>query len=671
LLTIVSHALESQAALILLDGCEHVIDKLPRIVDQILGRCPMSRILITSRERLSVTGEAVFELGPLEMGNDSASSQLLADRAGFILGELDDDTKAAVTEIGRRLSGMPLALELAAARWESMTPEALMSQLDDQMTLLTVKRNADRRHTSIVAALDWSYSLFTQGEQDAFRRLSVFRGEISTDGAELVLDTDAPTEVLRDLADRSALVSLPGGGYQMLEPVRQYAWKRLDESGDLDATRTRYTEWIIQRCRWIADELNVARSPTSLAVLRSEGPEIATIAAWSLEHNRPDIVLSIIAALGRVWWQALDPTMIQQTAVGALNHPDAPTGDVAIQALAHTAFLHRTTDKETTRQLVARLESVSEEVTDPATQVIVLQMKALLPQRGAAMYGTDEHDIIIEKRLGLLDESLEVARSIGIPVEPELYNRAILLEALRRYDEADEDLKSLLAWAGESNPVDRGAALVRLAISNLRRSRFSQGVDMAREATRLLLDTGQMGLAGDAAWVRSYGHFYMHEYRRGLRWVARGNEYFRFVGMPPARQWNPVHVAMFAAALENWDEVEETVGAFIDRAPDRSEHIARRSFLLGHPSVGSPFIRVLYPAARWLIAQGRYVEAAQIVSAAPGAREQTGLSEWDMEAVLDLGDELSRYSSEDHPETLEDLFQFISDCFQSDPDAIS
>lgn len=671
LLAIVSHALKNQTSMILLDGCEHIIDQLPRIVDQILGRCPTSRILITSRERLSVPGEAVFELGPLEVGDDSASSQLLADRAGFILGEIDDDTVAAVSEIGSRLSGMPLALELAAAQWASMTPKALVAQLDDQMALLTVKRNADRRHTSIAAALDWSHSLFTPGEQDAFQRLSVFRGEISTDGAELVLDTDTPTEILRDLFDRSALVSLPGGGYQMLEPVRQYAWKRLDESGNLDATRLRYTEWIIQRCRWIADELNVARSPASLAILRSEGAEIAAIAAWSLEHNRPDIVLSIIAALGRVWWQALDPTLIQQTALGALNHPDASTGDLAIQALAHTAFLHRTTDREATRQLVARLESVSKEVTDPATRVIVLQMRALLPQSRSAIYGTDEHDAIIAKRLELLDESLQIAGDLGIPKEPELYNRAILLEALRRFDEADKDLQSLLAWAGTSNSVDRGAALVRLAMSNLRRSRFSEGVDMAREATRLLLDTGHLGMAGDAAWVRSYGHFYMHEYRRGVRWVDRGDEYYRFVGMPPAREWNPVHVAMFAAALENWEEVAETVGAFIDRAPDPSDPVARRSFLLGHPSVGSPFIRALYPAARWLVAQGRFLEAAQIVTAAPRAREQSGLSEWDMEAVLSLRDGLSEYPAEDHPETLEDLFQFISGCFRPDLSVVS
>jgi len=659
----VSHALDGTTTMILLDGCEHVVDQLPPIVDELLGRCPSIRILITSRERLSIAGEGVFELGPLSHGDGSDSDRLFAHRAGVALEELDPETRVIITEVGERLSGMPLALELAAARWESMTPRDLVAQLDDQLTLLSARRGADRRHTSIVAALDWSHNRFDPATREAFRRLSAFRGEIQPEGAKRILGVADPIPILQDLVDVSMLVFTADGEHQMLEPIRQYAWKQLEESGDLDETRQRYVMWIIERCSSISRELNVTRSPSALTSLRSEGSEIAAIAAWALEHDQPDVVLSIVAAVGRIWWLALDPSLLRDTAVSALDHPQATTGDVMIRAVAHTAFLYRTTDRATTRGLMKRLGSIAKEPMDPGTTAIVLQMRALLSQSPPAIYGTEDHDRIITGRLALLDESFGIAKRVGSPTEPELYNRSYLLEALRRFDEADKALETLLNWASESNSVDRGSALIRLAMSKLRRSAYSEGVDMAGEATRLLLDAGHLSMAADAEWVRSYGHFYLGEYKQGLRWLQRGDEHYRLVGMPPARIWNPVHFAMFAAAFERWDDVEAAIGDFVTRAPDSTRSTARMSFLLGHPSVGSTFIRALYPSARWLIAQSRYAEAAQIVAAAPDAQRETGLSEWDMGAVLGLTDELSSYSAFDHPETLEDLFVFIAERF--------
>jgi predicted ATPase/DNA-binding SARP family transcriptional activator len=664
-LAMVGHALDGHPTLILFDGCEHVVDELPTVIHQLLGRCPSARVLITSRERLSIPGEDVFELGPLAHGRNSDSDRLFADRAGIALESLDDDARRSISQIGERLSGMPLALELAAARWGSVVPGELVERLDDQLNLLAARRWADPRHRSMIAALDWSYDHFSPHHQLAFRQLAVFRGDIHVAGAARVLGAEHPETILRDLADLSVLIAEPDDRFRMLEPVRQYAWSRLEDSGDLDATQMRHAAWIVTCCEWIEHEYNVARSSTALTVLRAEGPEIAAVASWALEQDRPEIVLSIVAAVGRIWWQALDPLLLNDIAVAALDHPAVPQGNLAIRALAHTAFLHRTTDKELTKELVRRLTSESRDVTDPPTRFIVLQMRALLSQHRAAVYGTSTHDSTIVERLALFDESVGVARELEHPIEPEFYNRAYLLEALRRFDEADEGLETLLEWAGDSNPTDRGAALIRLAMSNLRRSSHLQAVNMAREASRLLLDTGQLSIAADAEWVRSYGHFYLGQYDKGLRALRRGDALYRQVGMPPAAVWNPVHVAMFAAALERWSEVETALGDYVETVPTQEGEAARQSFLLGHPSIGSKFIRSLYPAARWLMAKGRRSEAAHIVAAAPGVQALTGLSYWDLEVVVALADELSDYPVDGHPETLGDLFIYIAQRFGS------
>ncbi|MFE9565145.1 BTAD domain-containing putative transcriptional regulator [Streptomyces sp. NPDC006487] len=226
--------------LVILDNCEHVVDAAARLAEEVLARCPGVQILATSREPLGVPGETLRPVDPLP---DPVALRLLDDRgaaarAGF---SVDDDPAAAV-EICRRLDGMPLAIELAAARLRLLTPRQIADRLDDRFRLLTGgSRTHLPRQQTLRAVVDWSWDLLDEPERAVLRRLSVFAGGCDLDAAEAVCtdaaeDLDA-ADLLGSLVDKSLVVAAPdstGGGmrYRLLETVAEYASERLAAAGD-------------------------------------------------------------------------------------------------------------------------------------------------------------------------------------------------------------------------------------------------------------------------------------------------------------------------------------------------------------------------------------------------------------------------------------------------------
>ncbi|MFF3210769.1 BTAD domain-containing putative transcriptional regulator [Streptomyces sp. NPDC002886] len=226
--------------LLILDNCEHVVDAAARLAEEVLARCPGVRILATSREPLGVPGETLRPVDPLP---DPVALRLLDDRgaaarAGF---SVDDDPAAAV-EICRRLDGMPLAIELAAARLRLLTPRQIADRLDDRFRLLTGgSRTHLPRQQTLRAVVDWSWDLLDEPERAVLRRLSVFAGGCDLDAAEAVC-TDAAegldaADLLGSLVDKSLVVAAPdavgtGMRYRLLETVAEYASERLTEAGD-------------------------------------------------------------------------------------------------------------------------------------------------------------------------------------------------------------------------------------------------------------------------------------------------------------------------------------------------------------------------------------------------------------------------------------------------------
>ncbi|PWI18767.1 AfsR family transcriptional regulator [Streptomyces sp. Act143] len=222
--------------LLILDNCEHVVEAAARLAAALLERCPQLTVLATSRESLGVPGELLRPVDPLP---EPVALRLLADRGaaarpGFRV-EADEETAAACAEICRRLDGLPLAIELAAARLRMMTPRQIADRLDDRFRLLTSgSRTVLPRQQTLRAVVDWSWDLLDEGERDVLRRLSVFAGGCDLAAAEAVCGP-AALDALGSLVDKSLVVAAPSDGgemrYRLLETVAEYAAERLDESG--------------------------------------------------------------------------------------------------------------------------------------------------------------------------------------------------------------------------------------------------------------------------------------------------------------------------------------------------------------------------------------------------------------------------------------------------------
>ncbi|MFF7646298.1 BTAD domain-containing putative transcriptional regulator [Streptomyces canus] len=237
-----------RSMLLILDNCEHVVDAAARLAERLLERCPGLTILATSREPLGVPGELLRPVEPLP---EPVALRLLADRGaaarpGFRV-DADEETAAACAEICRRLDGLPLGIELAAARLRMLTPRQIADRLDDRFRLLTSgSRTVLPRQQTLRAVVDWSWDLLDEDERDVLRRLSVFAGGCDLAAAEAVCGPGA-LDTLGSLVDKSLVVAAPSGDgemrYRLLETVAEYAGERLDErdGARADAERAHLT----------------------------------------------------------------------------------------------------------------------------------------------------------------------------------------------------------------------------------------------------------------------------------------------------------------------------------------------------------------------------------------------------------------------------------------------
>ena len=249
LATVVSE-LQARNMLVILDNCEHVIDAAADAAAAIAAGCPSVRIIATSREPLGIAAEQQLPVRPL---GDEAD-QLFVDRATMVRPglALDDLERRSVTELCRRLDGLPLAIELAAAQVAHLAPSALLAHLDDRFTVLSsTRRDLPDRHCGLAAVIDWSWDLLAPDERAGLTRLSIFPGGCTLDAAESVCAGDGlPTaEVLGLLGSlvRKSLVSLEdgevGARYRLLDTIRTYAARRLAEGGSGRTLQVRFVEW--------------------------------------------------------------------------------------------------------------------------------------------------------------------------------------------------------------------------------------------------------------------------------------------------------------------------------------------------------------------------------------------------------------------------------------------
>ncbi len=311
-------ALQDREVLLVLDNCEHLVDAVGEVVAAVLGRCPDVRILATSRQPLGLSGEATYRVPSMSLpatGSgiagvlDSDAGRLLVERARAADSSFDPDDGFAevLTDICVRLDGIPLAIELAAARFRHLTPEEVAARLEDRFRLLTDGGSQVlARQRTLEATVTWSYELLAPTEQLAFARLAVFRGGCTVASAERVIvggaiDRADVVDLLAGLVDRSLLQVERGAGgrsrYRMLETLREYALARLDERRETDQLYSALADYLVDLVEDAEARLRGPDEASWLAQLDAEVDNIRSAVLACLAAGRADIVQRMLGAL--------------------------------------------------------------------------------------------------------------------------------------------------------------------------------------------------------------------------------------------------------------------------------------------------------------------------------------------------------------------------------------
>ena len=310
----VTARLRNSEALVVLDACEHVLAEAARLATALLGECPGVRVLATSREALHLTGEARFRVEPLPlMEADSPAVQLFAERAGAARPgfELTPETAALAAEITRRLEGLPLAIELAAARVNVLGLTEVLFAVERRLALLDELPGSDPSRTALRALVEWSYDLLHGDEKTLLQQLAVHRGgaslaSLSAVGARHGLDEANVTYLLGALADKSIIsvsFSDEGARYDLLDTVREYVWERLGESGELAAIRRAHAEYFAAMAEAARDEVRGPGWLRAVHRLEVEQDNFWAALASASEIDEPLLAIQLAAPLG--WYFAL------------------------------------------------------------------------------------------------------------------------------------------------------------------------------------------------------------------------------------------------------------------------------------------------------------------------------------------------------------------------------
>jgi predicted ATPase/DNA-binding transcriptional regulator YiaG len=313
-------ALQDRRLVLVLDNFEQVLAAAPRLLE-LLAACPGVHALVTSRAALRLRGEQVFPVPPLSLPDDPAAldADALAQSEAISLFvkraqevrptfALDPANAATIADICQRLDGLPLALELAAARLQMLTPESLLGRLDQHLTLLVGGAlDLPARQQTLRATLDWSYELLHEPDRQLLRGLAVFAGGCGLEAIEFVLGAEplAVVERLGRLVSHSLVVLEDVADqprYRLLETVRQYSLEKLEASGDGDATRTAHLDWCLRLVEEAEPLLGGPQQGAWMARLDREQDNVRAALRWGLDRGLHARVLRLGAAFWRFWW---------------------------------------------------------------------------------------------------------------------------------------------------------------------------------------------------------------------------------------------------------------------------------------------------------------------------------------------------------------------------------
>jgi predicted ATPase/class 3 adenylate cyclase/DNA-binding CsgD family transcriptional regulator len=402
--------------LVVLDNCEHLLDASAELVVALLGAAPGLTLLATSREAIGVAGELGWRVPSLSLADESI--ELFADRARHARPDftVTDDNAATVAEICARLDGLPLAIELAAARVRALSLTEIVESLHDRFRLLTGgARTAVRRQQTLRASVDWSHALLTEPERVLFRRLAAFLGGFDLDAAQTVagggdVQRYQVVDQLTLLVDKSLVVADDRGGrtrYRLLETVRQYALEKLGESAEADAVRARHRDHYTA----VAALLDAPAGRDYEKRIEQADLEIDNLRAafgWSRETSDVEMALALASSLQPLW-QARGRlreglTWFDTALTDLASHQPGVAPAVRARALADRATLGLWAGAAESQDQAQQALAIAREVNDPA-----LLARALTACGYIAAY------FDAEAAGSYLTEAIGLAREVGDP----------------------------------------------------------------------------------------------------------------------------------------------------------------------------------------------------------------------------------------------------------------
>ncbi|WP_266548987.1 BTAD domain-containing putative transcriptional regulator [Streptomyces sp. NBC_01142] len=434
-------------ALLLLDNCEHLVEAAAELTAELLEQIPELRILATSREALAITGEALCHLGPLDipMGSpepaeaaQSPAVRLFVDRAAGVRPDftLDDSTLDAVVEVCRRLDGMPLALELAAAKLRSMSVEQIARRLDDRFRLLASgSRTALPRQRTLLALVDWSWDLLDEPERILARRLSVFPGGATVPALEAVCaDPSLPAAdipyVLDALVEKSLVHTVDEGvgepRYRMLETVRAYAARQLADAESGDAVTKRYAAYFLALAEEHEPRLRTGEQLRAIEVFDAEHDNLVLALRSVVDARDGNLAARFAGAMFWYWGIRGMSTRLDTY----LEEAAGPGGPDSVQARDSV----RAAGSE---RPAAEGESATAREFHPA--VLLLRMsQASFPARVSGPGGTADQDPL-DSPDPWVRASAHLARDFALTEQGDLVTGAeSRIEALRGFEEVGD-----------------------------------------------------------------------------------------------------------------------------------------------------------------------------------------------------------------------------------------
>ncbi|QBJ96989.1 LuxR family transcriptional regulator [Rhodococcus sp. ABRD24] len=401
-LQVLTDYLAARKVLLVLDNCEHLIDAAAKLAETLLRTCPELRILATSREPLVISGETILRVPPLTLPepDDEPTSlsglaqyeavTLFTERAaaavpGF---ELAEDNKDTVAQICRQLDGLPLPIELAAARLRAMTADQILERLTDRYRLLTVgSRAAPNRQQTLRMSIDWSHELCTETEQELWRRLAVFAQGFELDAAEGIaagdLTPDALLDVIASLVDKSILIREESAGivrYRLLETLRDYGLERLETAGEFGRLRRRHRDWHEQLALHAETEWIGPRQHEWIARLCRERANLRAALEFCVEQpDEAEHGLRIANALYLVW---LSRGLLSEGRLWLERTLDAQGGEPTLERVralcAATLMAGSQGDIDAGATLVAQARTTANLLADPEADTAVTHAEGYL-----------------------------------------------------------------------------------------------------------------------------------------------------------------------------------------------------------------------------------------------------------------------------------------------------